>query len=139
MRRPGLLLGAALGVLAGLAALVPLLALLARSWPHRIAVAGHSMEPELRAGDWLLVDPDAFTARPPAPGELCVAHDPRAPWRLLVKRAGVVTGASVMLKSDHPAHAAAQEIIGPVASASIVGRPWLRYWPLDRVGRLERL
>jgi signal peptidase I len=135
MRRPGLLLGAALGVLAGVS-FVPVLTRIARSWPNRVAVSGHSMEPTLRDGDWLLVDPEAFVARPPAPGELCVAFDPRAPQRLIVKRASVVTGSRATLASDHPAHLAAQESIGPVASNQIVGRPWLRYWPLDRLGRV---
>ncbi|HYI22879.1 MAG TPA: S26 family signal peptidase [Candidatus Limnocylindrales bacterium] len=135
MRRPGLLLGAALGVLAGFT-LAPPLARIARSWPHRVAVFGHSMEPTLHAGDWLLVDPDAFIARLPAPGELCVAHYPRAPQRLIVKRATWVTGSTATLASDHPAHSAAEDTIGPVAAAEIVGRPWFRYWPLDRFGRV---
>ncbi len=135
MRRPGLLLGAALGILAG-ATFAPVLARVVRSWPNRVAVFGHSMEPTLRAGDWLLVDPEAFITRLPAPGELCVAHDPRVPQRLIVKRATWVTGSTATLASDHPAHVAADEAIGPVAAAEIVGQPWLRYWPLDRFGRV---
>jgi signal peptidase I len=133
VRRPGLLLGAALAV-AALIGRAPLINRVFRSWPHRIAVAGHSMAPTLVDGDWLLVDPDAFATRPPAPGELCVAHDPRAPDRLIVKRCHVTTGASVVLVGDHPAHSSAVAPIGPIDLAGLVGRPWFRYWPIERIG-----
>ena len=35
---------------------------LRRSWDARVAIEGHSMEPALEPGDWLLVDPDAYAA-----------------------------------------------------------------------------
>ena len=44
------------------------------------------MEPALEPGDWLLVDPEGYAERPPAPGELVLAPDPREPARLLIKR-----------------------------------------------------
>jgi phage repressor protein C with HTH and peptisase S24 domain len=111
---------------------------LIRSWRRRVAVAGHSMEPTLRDGDWLLVDPDAYTLRPPGVGELVVARDPRSAGRLLVKRvAATGTNGAISLASDHPAHAT--DAIGPLTTADVVGRPWLRYWPPRRLGRPGRV
>jgi nickel-type superoxide dismutase maturation protease len=134
MRRPGLGLGAVL--LSGLAvALLPPASLLWRSWPWRVAVDGHSMEPTLRAGDWLLVDPQAYRRRNPQAGALVVVRDPRQPERWLVKRVtSVDRDARLSLAGDHPAHAS--EALPPVEPDLVVGRPWLRYWPPDRVGRL---
>ncbi len=94
------------------------------------------MEPTLRAGDWLLVDPLAYAARSPQAGELIVARDPRAEERWLVKRvAGVAVDGSVSLSGDHPAHAA--DDLPPVPHSHLIGRPWLRYWPPARLGRLR--
>jgi len=117
MRRLGLLLGAAL-----LFAFV-----LASRRYTRVAVTGHSMEPTLRDGDWLLVDRRGR----PRPGSLVVAEDPRAVGRLIVKRVnGVGTDSQLQLSSDHPAHAG--ELIGPVRPADVVGIVRLRYWPPGR-------
>ena len=95
-----------------------------------MAVAGHSMEPTLLDGDWLLVDP--VRADQLQSGDLVVARDPRAGERLLVKR--VVSTAPLLLAGDHPAHANDQ--IGPVEPDGIIGRPWFRYWPVGRIGRV---
>lgn len=108
------------------------------SWQRRVAVAGHSMEPALQDGDWLLVDPAAYARRPPEPGELVVARDPRAPDRLIVKRAVLYVDGVLILAGDHPAHAQEAADIGPVRPEAIVGRPWLRYWPPRRAGLLRR-
>ena len=88
------------------------------------------MEPTLHAGDWLLVDP--MPAEQLRAGDLVVARDPRAPDRLLVKR--VASADPVLLVGDHPAHVTRQ--IGPVEAADIIGRPWFRYWPPRRMGRI---
>jgi signal peptidase I len=134
MRRPGLVLGAVMLVGAFIAGM-PALARLRRSWPNRVAVESHSMEPTLIAGDWLLVDPLTYRARSPRPGELVVIPDPRLPARWLIKRLTRVTpDGQVTLASDHPAHAG--ERLPPVPAALLIGRPWLRYWPPRRIGRL---
>lgn len=134
MRRPGLSLGAVLFV-AGAVALAPLLALFRRSWPWRVAVEGHSMEPTFRAGDWLLIDPLPYRARTPQKGELIVALDSGQPDRWLIKRvAGVDREGLLRLAGDHPGHGL--EDIAPIAPELVVGRPWLRYWPPARAGRL---
>ncbi len=87
------------------------------------------MEPTLRDGDWLLVDPDAR----PALGDLAVARD--GP-RLVVKRVIDIDNAGQLtLGSDSPEHAGQR--IGPLGDSPVVGRPWLRYWPARRIGRLH--
>ena len=134
MRRPGLSLGAVLFV-GGAVAMLPLLALFRRSWRWRVAVEGHSMEPTLSAGDWLLVDPLPYGARTPQAGELIVARDPRKLDHWLVKRVAAVERDGLLrLTGDHPGHG--PEDVAPIAPKLIVGRPWLRYWPPRRAGRL---
>lgn len=106
-----------------------------KSWEARVAVRGHSMEPTLFDGDWLLVDPDAFTRRGPRVGQLVVARDPRGRGRVVVKRvAAVASDGSVTLAGDHPAHADDGESIGAVQGSALLGRPWFRYWPRSRFG-----
>ena len=111
------------------------------SWQARVAVVGHSMEPTVLDGDWLLVDPTAYSYATPRTGELIVSPDPRMPSRLLVKRVAHVDPEGYLaLAGDHPAHRHVpghqqpdQVLVPPNA---VLGRPWLRYWPLERVGRI---
>ncbi|CAN5586549.1 hypothetical protein BH23CHL6_BH23CHL6_10840 [soil metagenome] len=111
---------------------------LLRSWRHRVAVVGHSMEPTLAAGDWLLVDPLAFRRRSPTAGDLVVAADPGQPARWLVKRvAEVQADTALVLAGDHPAHRRDPGSMATVAENDVIGRPWLRYWPPRRLGRLS--
>jgi len=108
---------------------------LIRSWRARVAVTGHSMEPTLRDGDWLLVDPDAYRRRPPTAGELVVADDPRTTGRLIVKRVRTTeAGESLVVCGDHAAHADERVRL---QSATVRGRPAFRYWPLRRFGRVS--
>ena len=136
MRRPGLLLGAALGVLVGAVARAaagqdrPVVA------ESRRGCRATAWSRRSRAGTGCSSIPrrSSLGRRRPAS---CASPMIRArPQRLIVKRASAVTGSSATLASDHPAHVAAEESIGPVATAEIVGQPWLRYWPLDRFGRV---
>ena len=84
-RLAGALVAAAIGTGVALVLRRPALTLI-RSWAARIAVEGGSMAPTLDAGDWLLVDPDAYSRRGPRSGELVLVRDPRQADRLLVKR-----------------------------------------------------
>ena len=110
---------------------------LGRSWEARVAVKGHSMHPTLIDGDWLLVDPGAYRGRAPRVGELVVARDPRDERRIVVKRLTAVgPDGRLSIAGDHPAHTDEGASIGEVGQTAIVGRPWFRYWPLDRFGRI---
>lgn len=93
------------------------------------------MEPTLRDGDWLLVDPDAYSTAAPHPGDLAVARDPRLDGRLVVKRVkSVEADGAIVLAGDHAAH---REDDLRVTSADVRGRPWFRYWPLRGFGRVR--
>ena len=114
---------------------------LLRSWRWRVAVVGHSMEPTLRAGDWLLVDPAAFVQSSPQVGALVVVADPRDPSRWLIKRVTHVDPEGhLALAGDHPAHRNRPDFVQPdqilVPPSAVIGRPWFRYRPLGRFGRI---
>jgi phage repressor protein C with HTH and peptisase S24 domain len=95
------------------------------------------MEPTLADGDWLLVDPLAYSARFPRPGELVVVADPRDDRRMLVKRVASSTEDGVIsLAGDHPSHAV-EEALDEVDADAVIGRPWLRYWPFERLGPVQ--
>jgi phage repressor protein C with HTH and peptisase S24 domain len=116
-RRLGLVLGAAFAFLAAAGA----------QRFMRVAVSGHSMEPLLRDGDWLIVERAARVR----PGDIVVARDPRAIGRIIVKRVSAANGdATYTLASDHFAHA--NETIGPVVQRDVVGRVRVIYWPVRR-------
>jgi nickel-type superoxide dismutase maturation protease len=126
---------AGVAVAAILLAATPFVSRLARGWGLRGAIEGDSMAPLLRAGDWVLVDPDAYGARSPRPGELVIVADPRDPRRVLVKRvAGVAPGGLLELAGDNPGASTDSRVFGPVDPGSVRGRPWARYWPPGRVG-----
>ena len=127
--RVGLLL-AVIGISA-----LPGVTRLGRSWRFRAAVTGDSMLPGLRAGDWLLVDPEAFQGRAPRPGEVVVLPDPREPSRWLVKRVEALQeDGRLRLAGDNPEASTDSRAFGPVEGGSVVGRAWARYWPPHRWG-----
>jgi SOS-response transcriptional repressor LexA len=93
-------------------------------WPlFRVAVAERSMEPGLRAGDWLLV----LRTRRAKPGRLVIAKNPEKPDMLVVKRLGRrLPDGSFWLTSDNPAAGAVDSArFGPVAA--LEGRVLFRY------------
>jgi len=132
----GLLTGIAMVGIALAAA--PLWSRLVRGWGLRGGVVGPSMEPLLRDGDWILVDPDAFRRRDPRPGELVVVPDPRDRDRILVKRvAGTDAHGFLALAGDNPGASTDSREFGTIDPREVLGRPWARYWPLRRAGLLR--
>lgn len=101
--------------------------------PWRVAVSGHSMEPALREGDWLLILPPR-----PAPrrGEVVLLRDPRDRSRLLLKRIADVTTDGCVVEGDHVGHSSDSRVFGPVPLADVIGRAAFRYYPLGRLGRI---
>jgi nickel-type superoxide dismutase maturation protease len=103
-----------------------------------VAVDGQSMVPTLLPGDWLLVDPDAFAVAAPVAGDLLVVADPRAPARLLVKRMVARDGVGdLIVAGDAPDASTDSRTFGAIDAAAVAGRPWFRYWPLARLGKVE--
>jgi phage repressor protein C with HTH and peptisase S24 domain len=124
MRRSGLALGTAFLFAGG--------AFIGRRKLTRVAVSGHSMEPTLCDGDWLLVERSPSSIRN---GDVVVAADPRSTGRVIVKRVrSVRTDDDLILAGDHPAHS--NETIGPLRRADVLGKVVARYWPLARLGRV---
>ena len=103
-----------------------------------MAVEGDSMRPTLRPGDWLLADPEAYADVAPRVGDLVLVPDPRQPRRLLVKRVAEVHDGGRELFVAGDAHDASTDsrAFGSVASSTVEGRPWFRYWPPRRLGRI---
>jgi signal peptidase I len=92
------------------------------------------MAPGLRAGDWLLVDPDAYRAGSPRPDDLVLAESDDG---LIVKRVGALPGNGMIELTGDAASddGHRHDVVLPLSSIS--GRPWFRYWPPHRVGRLR--
>jgi nickel-type superoxide dismutase maturation protease len=99
-----------------------------------VAVAGHSMEPALREGDWLFVLPPR---RPPRVGEVVVLRDPRDRTRLLLKRVAAVGEGEVTVMGDHRDHSTDSRYFGDVPLTDVVGRAAFRYAPIARAGRVR--
>ena len=97
------------------------------------------MRPTLEPGDWLLVDPEAYRDVPPKVGDLVLVPDPREPSRLLVKRVAEVhdAGRELFVTGDKHDASSDSRSFGSVSTETLGGRPWFRYWPLGRVGRVR--
>lgn len=96
------------------------------------------MAPTLQPGDWLLADPDAYAESPPVVGDLVLVPDPRDRSRLLVKRVSGTgaDGSYLFVTGDSPEASTDSRAFGAVEATDIEGRPWFRYWPLRRWGRI---
>lgn len=93
-----------------------------------VEVAGESMLPGLRPGDWLIVRVGAR----PASGGVVVAEHPRRPGLLIVKRATHRSDEGWWLESDNqraPGRSDSWDF-GAVPDDLVVGRVLARYWPL---------
>ena len=111
---------------------------LIRSWGARVAVEGDSMRPTLEQGDWLLVHHDAFEKAAARVGDLVLVSDPREPSRLLAKRVAEVHdgGRELFVTGDAHDTSTDSRDFGSVTTSTVEGRPWFRYWPPGRLGRI---
>jgi nickel-type superoxide dismutase maturation protease len=109
-----------------------------RRWLDVVEVNGASMAPSLLPGDRLLVESRSYQSRPPRPGEVVLAADPRSPERELIKRVETVdeAAASADLRGDAPEASTDSREFGAVPLSAIRWRAVFRYWPPQRAGRL---
>ncbi len=94
----------------------------------RIRIAGPSMEPALRNGDWWLV---LRTSRHRA-GDIALIIHPDRPDALIVKRLDRRQDGGWWVLGDNAGASEDSRTFGAVPSANVVGRVTLRYRPLRR-------
>jgi len=88
-------------------------------------VDGHSMEPALVRGDWVVVDRWTYRHRLPRPGEIVLLELPDS-GRWGVKRVQSVSSAGLRVLGDNAAVSRDSREFGAVPRAAIVGRVVLR-------------
>ena len=87
---------------------------------HR--VRGSSMEPTLSDGDLLLVDPRAFSNRPPRPGEIIVARHPYREVHMVKRVATITCTGRIRVIGDNPEDSTDSRAWGSVGPDRILGR-----------------
>jgi nickel-type superoxide dismutase maturation protease len=100
-----------------------------------VAVAGDSMEPTLRPGEWWL----ARRARRVRVGDVVVVRQPEQGDLLTVKRITRREGSRWWVEGDNAAHSRDSRHYGPVDPEAILARLVIRYRPLPlrRVRRVD--
>lgn len=91
----------------------------------RFAVENQSMEPTLRAGDLVLVDPRAYRSALPQDGDIVVVRHPHDPHLWIIKRVQFLDEAGrCYLVSDNATHPESRDSrsFGFVAVENILGR-----------------
>ena len=100
-----------------------------------VAVAGDSMEPTLRSGEWWL----ARRTRRVAVGDVVVVRQPEQEDLLTVKRITRREGARWWVEGDNAAHSRDSRHFGPVTDEAVLARLVIRYRPLPlrRIRRVD--
>jgi nickel-type superoxide dismutase maturation protease len=93
------------------------------------AIAGDSMLPGLRDGDWVLVR----RTRRCRPGDVVAVRDPRQPMRIVVKRAIRPEATGWWVVGDNLEASTDSRTFGAVPPELVVCRVVLRYWPRPRL------
>lgn len=113
---------------------------------RRVSVRGWSMAPALLPDERLLFDRLAYVRRRPRAGEIVLVAHPLHPRLRMVKRVTGGPGDTVgglihprvlhrgeyWVEGDNPDASTDSREFGPVARRDILGRAWLRYWPVER-------
>ncbi|MBW3612386.1 MAG: nickel-type superoxide dismutase maturation protease [Chloroflexi bacterium] len=100
-----------------------------------VEVRGQSMLPTLHPGDRLVA---VRLHRPPRPGEIVIAPDPRQRGRELVKRVLSADASGISLRGDNPAGSTDARAFGAIHPELVAWRVVMRYWPPRRIGPLRR-
>ena len=113
-------------------------------------IQGESMAPQLRSGELVLVEEEAYRDRPPHRGDVVAAQPAALEGRALVKRlVGLphdrievdgrtwqLGGGQFFLLGDQRADSMDSRTFGPVSRDELVGLVSLRLWPWQRHGAL---
>jgi nickel-type superoxide dismutase maturation protease len=98
------------------------------------------MQPALRPGDRVLVDPRAYRHASPSVGDVVLVRDPEGSPARLIKRIALpprpVDPGRLWLAGDDPSVSRDSRQFGPVDRELVVGRAWYIYAPADRRGPL---
>ena len=87
-------------------------------------VAGRSMHPTLRPGEWVLVDRWTLRQRAPCPGELILLQLPGDPPTTAIKRVSAVSpdGSTFEVLGDNPADSHDSRQFGALGREALIGR-----------------
>lgn len=77
----------------------------------------------------LLDEPYLYSATPGGPPQPTTAPPDRSTW--------TIPPGELFLMGDHRQNSADSRTFGPVEESQVIGRAWLRYWPLDTFGILQ--
>ncbi len=97
-----------------------------------IGVSGDTVE--IRDGDVLINgtkidEPYLFAAAPGDPPQSTTADPDQSKW--------TIPEGELFLMGDHRQNSADSRAFGPVPIENVIGRAWLRYWPIDTFGVLQ--
>lgn len=100
-------------------------------------VAGSSMYPTLRHGEWVMVDRWTLRHRPPQPGELVLLRLPGRRATTAVKRVASVSpdGESLEVLGDNPVDSRDSREFGEVPRSALIGRIAGQWSAATRSGR----
>ncbi len=97
----------------------------------RFEVSGDSMLPVFLAKDYLLV----FKSRLVKSGDFVVLYDPRDMERKLLKRVGKVKSSAIFVEGLNKKYSTDSRVFGWVNKDLIVGKVFVRYYPLFGRGK----
>lgn len=110
-------------------------------------VSGASMEPTFQNGDYLIVDELSYHLRHPKKNEVIIFKYPKDPSKFFIKRVIGLPGESItengkttfldsdeyFVMGDNRDASSDSRIWGPVEENFIVGRAFIRLWPLGEM------
>jgi signal peptidase I len=108
---------------------------------RRITVRGGSMAPALLPGERLLFDRLAYVRNRPRAGDVVLVSHPLRPDLHLAKRLAAVPGDTLggqtlargeyWVLGDNTDESTDSREFGPVRRRDLLGRAWVRYWPVE--------
>ena len=110
-------------------------------------VSGASMDPTFYNGDYLIVDELSFHFRKPAKNEVIIFRYPEDPSKFFIKRIIALPGEEIKYKGniiilgqdqyfvmgDNRDVSSDSRLWGPIDEKYVIGRAFLRLWPLQEL------